>query len=135
MYCINKTFSGIYRNVLNYLYRYQYQIFYFDLAGPYAFAKKGEICADVAGLKHIQTLEECEASEEFIKSVYPEADGGVSEEEEEDYPIGCYVNNDGIYFNNHEVGGRDDDSIQLCKSVIEADGNNLKILNFQPTFY
>ena len=76
----------------------------------------GETCKE-RGWIPISSLAECQASKGYFQIYYPSYVFS-GEEDENDYPKGCYVytGNDlpEGYFNTHDSGASDSDSRSLC---------------------
>ena len=88
---------------------------------------QGKTCKDI-GLLAIGAVDECIENIGHIQAEYP----GLEFKNEEtawDYPKGCYAyvanNSDfGIYFNTHQSGFYEDDSVALCHN--DAPGKKSK---------
>ena len=74
------------------------------------------VCNEI-GHQHLGTDTECINAVEIIKQqskvflAIPDSIG----ETEEGYPIGCYVNDGVVWFNNHPIGSREQHSQPICK--------------------
>ena len=103
--------------------RIESNLLYIDIADGLALTGLGETC-EGQGLRLIDTLAECIASTGFIHTHYP-AYQFKWEEEEDDYPKGCYVYLQGGryegYFNTDTSGGRDMNSRAVCMRLVDRD--------------
>ena len=80
--------------------------------------KANALCSDSVRKGSIENLEGCQNAVGFVQSIIPELELYVHEEEDPDYPRGCYFNAfdnaPRIYFNTHSKGHRESYSREVC---------------------
>ena len=93
-------------------------ILYFKL-DRYSLKQENSLCSWYPGEKSIDTFEDCQNAVGFVQTILPNTADSVTEEEESDYPKGCYVYDDqdgnmNIYFNTAATGSSDANSREVC---------------------
>ena len=63
---------------------------YFKL-GQYGLTQYDSLCSGTFGKRSIDTLESCQNSVDFVQKVVPLTSDSVTEEENFEFPKGCYV--------------------------------------------
>ncbi len=82
--------------------------------GKYLRSQYGETCSE-ASADAIKTAEKCRSSIDDLKKSFPLIKGFSREEEDSDYPKGCYQQkNHFIYWNKHTTGSPSLHAREIC---------------------
>ena len=77
--------------------------------------QKGFLCSGSPGKKSIDTLEDCQDAVSFVQAILPNTEDSVTEEEESDYPKGCYLSkNNQMHFNTAANGSSHENAREIC---------------------
>ena len=92
----------------------------FHLAPRYWLSERNTLCSDEGAIS-VTDRDECYLALPFVREVYPSAADVISQQtSHSDYPVGCFVIAGGgsgnVYFNSHEIGGRDSKYRDICKA-------------------
>ena len=84
--------------------------------GLYTLTQDNDLCSDSLEHKSIETLEGCQHAVGFVRSIIKDSNIVVFEEEESEYPKGCYFQefSSKMYFNTHSTGHRQRYSREVC---------------------
>ena len=102
-------------------------LLYFNLE-QYSLTQEDSLCSGSPGKRSIDILEGCQKAVGFVQRIVPNTSDSVTEEENKDYPKGCYVNEDGtmdIYFNRAATGYSDEKSREVCILGMQFDEGTL----------
>ena len=82
----------------------------------YVVLESGSLCSD-AKSRPVKDVESCRSAVPKLQNLDQKAS---FEEEEitEFWPSGCYLTNDGVYFNSHSTGGRNPSANHICRRGI-----------------
>ena len=81
------------------------------IGGTYYLTEKNDLCTDKGKLP-IEDKFDCIQAARTIKNV-----DFIRTERKPDFPIGCYVNGKGVYFNTHVKGSREKSSRSICRGI------------------
>ena len=100
------------------------KILCFYIIGAHVILHNGESCSH-KGFKPIDTIQECRALYGFIQSNIRGARDIVNLEHKSNFPAGCYVSIDAIFFNTNRNGLPRQDTRQVCIGKI---GKNKRLI-------
>ena len=89
---------------------------YLILLETYVVLESGSLCSD-AKSRPVKDVESCRSAVPKLQNLDQKA-SFEEEERTEFWPSGCYLTNDGVYFNSHSTGGRNPSANHICRRGI-----------------
>ena len=78
--------------------------------------ESGSLCSD-AKSRPVKDAESCRSAVPKLQNLDQRA-SFEEEERTENWPAGCYLTTDGVYFNTHSTGGRNPFANHICRTGI-----------------
>ena len=78
--------------------------------------ESGSLCSD-AKSRPVKDAESCRSAVPKLQNLDQRANF-EEEERTENWPAGCYLTTDGVYFNSHSTGGRNPFANHICRTGI-----------------